>query len=115
MRITIEISPAEFAELPATLLKALGAATAPEEVLFPSLSPRERDVVQAVVDHPGAKSIALAENLKISEHTLHNYLGVIYQKLRCHSRVDLYALATGRKPVNGGDSPRVSAGAGPVH
>ena len=58
-----------------------------------SLTPKERQVVQAVVQHRGAKSLVVAETLAMSEHTLRNHLTVIYSKLNVHGRLELYAYA----------------------
>lgn len=58
-----------------------------------SLTPKERQVVQAVVQHRGAKGLVVAETLGMSEHTLRNHLTVIYSKLNLHGRLDLYAFA----------------------
>ena len=58
-----------------------------------SLTPKERQVVQALVQHRGAKSLVVAETLAMSEHTLRNHLTVIYSKLNVHGRLELYAFA----------------------
>jgi DNA-binding NarL/FixJ family response regulator len=80
----------------------LGAGAAPAAVDAPqdvqsqriaSLTPKERQVVQALVQHRGAKSLVVAETLAMSEHTLRNHLTVIYSKLNVHGRLELYAYA----------------------
>jgi DNA-binding NarL/FixJ family response regulator len=80
----------------------LGAGAAPAAVGAPqdeqgqriaSLTPKERQVVQALVQHRGAKSLVVAETLAMSEHTLRNHLTVIYSKLNVHGRLELYAYA----------------------
>ncbi|WP_157263434.1 response regulator transcription factor [Azohydromonas aeria] len=58
-----------------------------------SLTPKERQVVAAVVQHRRAKGLVVAETLGMSEHTLRNHLTVIYSKLALHGRLDLYAFA----------------------
>lgn len=58
-----------------------------------SLTPKEHEVIAAVVRHRGAKSLIIAEGLGISEHTLRNHLTVIYHKLELHGRLDLYVYA----------------------
>ena len=58
-----------------------------------SLTPREREIIAAVVGNRGAKSIVIADALHISEHTLRNHLTVIYGKLALRNRIDLYAFA----------------------
>ncbi|NMG74367.1 response regulator transcription factor [Aromatoleum diolicum] len=68
-------------------------ASAPPVPKASGLTPKEHEVVAAVVRHKGAKSLILAEDLKISEHTLRNHLTAIYQKLEVHGRLELYVYA----------------------
>jgi len=58
-----------------------------------SLTAKERQVVQAVVQHRGAKSLTVADALGISEHTLRNHLTVIYSKLGVQGKLNLYVYA----------------------
>jgi DNA-binding NarL/FixJ family response regulator len=58
-----------------------------------SLTPKERQVIQAIVKHRGAKSLVVAEECHVSEHTLRNHLTVIYSKLNVQGRLNLYVLA----------------------
>jgi DNA-binding NarL/FixJ family response regulator len=58
------------------------------------LTPKERDIVRAVVRHRGAKNFVVADELHISEHTLRNHLTTIYDKLAVHGRLELYLYAT---------------------
>lgn len=58
-----------------------------------SLTPREREIIRAVVAQRGAKSLVIAEALGISEHTLRNHLSVIYEKLGLRNRIDLFVFA----------------------
>jgi DNA-binding NarL/FixJ family response regulator len=58
-----------------------------------SLTPKERLVVETQVRLRGAKSLAVADELSMSEHTLRNHLSVIYSKLGVKGKVDLYAYA----------------------
>lgn len=59
-----------------------------------SLTPKELEVIAALVRHRGAKSLVIAESVGISEHTLRNHLSVIYHKLGLRGRLDLYVYAT---------------------
>jgi len=68
-------------------------AAAPIDSRIASLTPKEHEVIAAVVRHKGAKSLILAEDLGISEHTLRNHLTVIYHKLEVHGRLELYVYA----------------------
>jgi DNA-binding NarL/FixJ family response regulator len=77
---------------PATPLAAPATSDANAQRIA-SLTPKERQVVQAVVQHRGAKGLVVAETLGMSEHTLRNHLTVIYSKLALHGRLDLYAFA----------------------
>ena len=58
-----------------------------------TLTPKERQVIQAIVRHRGAKSLVVAEELGMSEHTLRNHLTVVYSKLHVQGKLDLYAFA----------------------
>ncbi|QLL16182.1 response regulator transcription factor [Pseudomonas chlororaphis] len=61
------------------------------------LTLRERELIRAIVGDPSAKYMSIAERLGISEHTVHNHLSNIYQKLNLINRIDLlmYALKHG--------------------
>jgi two-component system, NarL family, response regulator LiaR len=61
------------------------------------LTGRERELIRAVVENPGAKYLAIGAQLGISEHTVHNHLSSIYQKLNLVNRTDLlfYAVRHG--------------------
>jgi DNA-binding NarL/FixJ family response regulator len=59
-----------------------------------SLTPREREIVATMVRMTGAKQIAVAEDLGMSEHTLRNHLTTIYSKLAVHGRLELHVYAT---------------------
>jgi DNA-binding NarL/FixJ family response regulator len=58
-----------------------------------SLTPKEREVVQGLVTHRGAKSLVVAEALLMSEHTFRNHLTVVYSKLGVHGKLNLYVFA----------------------
>ena len=57
------------------------------------LTPRERKVVYAIVEHRFRTNKDLARQLFISESTLRNHLSSIYQKLGVSNRLDLYVYA----------------------
>lgn len=65
----------------------------PEARRIGSLTPKERQVIEAIVRHRGAKSLAVADALGMSEHTLRNHLTVIYSKLGVHGKINLYVYA----------------------
>lgn len=58
-----------------------------------SLTAKEREVVQAMVQHRGAKGLVVADALGMSAHTLRNHLTVIYSKLGVQGKLNLYAYA----------------------
>ena len=58
-----------------------------------TLTPRERLVIQTVVQHRGTKSLLAANALGMSENTLRNHLTVIYSKLGVQRRLGLYLFA----------------------
>ncbi len=59
-----------------------------------SLTPREREIVAALVRLRGAKQLALALDLGMSENTLRNHLTSIYAKLDVRGRLELHVYAT---------------------
>jgi two-component system, NarL family, nitrate/nitrite response regulator NarL len=65
----------------------------PEAQRIASLTAREREVVSAMVRSVGAKQLAVADGLGMSEHTLRNHLTVIYSKLGVQGRLKLYVYA----------------------
>jgi DNA-binding NarL/FixJ family response regulator len=78
----------------------------PEAQKMQSLTPRERLVIQAMVRLRGAKCLAVADALGMSEHTLRNHLTVIYSKLGVHGKLDLYVYALEHGlAAAGGDMP----------
>jgi DNA-binding NarL/FixJ family response regulator len=80
--------------------KAAPRPADPESERIDSLTLRERDIVAAMVGASGAKQLAVAADLGISEHTLRNHLTTIYSKLCVHGRLELhvYAMAHGLGP-----------------
>lgn len=74
-----------------------GANDAPAAVIVDPLTPRERQIIAAVVERRGANSKAVAAGLFISDHTLRNHLTTIYRKLDVRNRLELvmYALEHG--------------------
>ena len=59
-----------------------------------SLTARERQVVATLVNNAGAKQLAVALTLAMSESTLRNHLTTIYSKLGVHGRLELHVFAT---------------------
>lgn len=81
------------------LLEAMSAGASkkdnadPEAARIASLTPREREIIRSIVHSHGGKSLQIAEELHISEHTLRNHLTLIYEKLGVRNRLDLFAYA----------------------
>jgi two-component system, NarL family, response regulator LiaR len=61
------------------------------------LTERERELIRVIVAKPSAKYLAIGAQMGISEHTVHNHLTSIYQKLNVVNRTDmlLYAVRHG--------------------
>ncbi len=59
-----------------------------------SLTPRERQIVAAMVRNVGAKQLVVAEALGMSENTLRNHLTTVYAKLGLRGRLELHVFAT---------------------
>ena len=58
-----------------------------------TLTPKEREVIQMMVKHRGAKNLVIADSLGINEHTLSNHLTAIYNKLDVPGKLNLYVFA----------------------
>ena len=74
-----------------------GAASRPADPdarRIDSLTPRERQVIAALVNRVGAKQFAVAQDLAMSESTLRNHLTTIYSKLGVSGRLELHVFAT---------------------
>ncbi|AYH45624.1 response regulator transcription factor [Azoarcus sp. DN11] len=71
-------------------------AAAPDDARIATLTSKELEVIAAVVRRKGAKSLVIADDLGISEHTLRNHLTTIYHKLEVHGRLELYVYAKER-------------------
>jgi DNA-binding NarL/FixJ family response regulator len=85
----------EFTRMVVNALRAPGEqkkSHAPGEILA-ELTPRERKVLQAVIENKVRTNKGLAKQLFISESTLRNHLSSIYQKLGVGNRLDLYVYA----------------------
>lgn len=82
------------------VLGQLTGTTAPPRVIdehtrrITSLTPRELEIVGAMARNFGAKQIAVAEELGMSENTLRNHLTTIYSKLGVRGRLELHVYAT---------------------
>jgi DNA-binding NarL/FixJ family response regulator len=79
--------------VPGVAANSRSAQQDPEARRIASLTPKERQVIEAIVRHRGAKSLAVADALGMSEHTLRNHLTVIYSKLSVHGKINLYVYA----------------------
>jgi two-component system nitrate/nitrite response regulator NarL len=62
----------------------------PQEAKIATLSKKERQVLEAVINAPEMKLESIASKLNISQHTLRNHLANIYQKLNVKNRVSLF-------------------------
>jgi NarL family two-component system response regulator LiaR len=69
------------------------------------LTLRERELIRAIVGDPSAKYMCIAGRLGISEHTVHNHLSNIYQKLNLVNRIDLLIYAQKHGLTNNEEPP----------
>ena len=65
-----------------------------------TLTPKECQVIQAMVRHRGVKNLVVADALGMSEHTLSNHLTVIYSKLGVPGKLNLYVYAIEHRLVS---------------
>lgn len=70
--------------------------TDPDAERIASLTPREREIVVTMLRRAGAKQLAVADELGMSDHTLRNHLTTIYSKLGVRGRLELHVYASGR-------------------
>jgi DNA-binding NarL/FixJ family response regulator len=82
--------------------RVLGAMTRPQRPgtkgrIVEPLTPKERQIVAAIVAQRGAKGDVVAAELHMSGHTLRNHLTTIYRKLDVRNRLELvmFALESG--------------------
>lgn len=68
--------------------------TDPAAQRIASLTAREREIVVTMVHRAGAKQLAVADELNMSEHTLRNHLTTIYSKLGVRGRLELHVFST---------------------
>jgi two-component system nitrate/nitrite response regulator NarL len=68
--------------------------TNPDALRIASLTTREREIVNTMVHRAGAKQLAVADELNMSEHTLRNHLTTIYSKLGVRGRLELHVYST---------------------
>ncbi|MCY1424472.1 Bacterial regulatory protein, luxR family [compost metagenome] len=66
--------------------------------------------MHAIVGDPTAKYICIAGRLGISEHTVHNHLSSIYQKLNLTNRIDLLMYAVKHGLTSGEEPPAAAWG-----
>jgi two-component system nitrate/nitrite response regulator NarL len=79
----------------------------PEAEMRASLTGRERNIIQMIVEGQGASNKVLASKLFISEHTLRNHLTSIYNKLDLGNRLELYVYAV-KHQLGGMPRPRTA-------
>jgi NarL family two-component system response regulator LiaR len=98
-------SPAAAPELVEAILRLhAGRPPAAAAGAVARLTLRERQLITAIVTNPGAKYLVIGAQLGISEHTVHNHLSSIYQKLNLINRADLLLYAVRHRIVADGDA-----------
>jgi two-component system, NarL family, nitrate/nitrite response regulator NarL len=68
------------------------------------LTPKEQQIVRAIVEQRGANSNVIAANLFMSGHTLRNHLTTIYRKLDVKNRLELVMYAIEHR-LSAADAP----------
>jgi two-component system, NarL family, response regulator LiaR len=105
-----QVHEARYEHAPASLHWTIPAGPAARSLRTPAegvsrLTGRERELIRAIMDNPGAKYLVIGAQLGISEHTVHNHLSSIYHKLNLVNRTDLlfYAVRHGlvQQPLGG--------------
>lgn len=76
-----------------------------EQAKLARLTLREMELIRAIVGDPSAKYMSIAGRLGISEHTVHNHLSNIYQKLNLINRIDLLMYAQKHGLTNDNEEP----------
>jgi two-component system nitrate/nitrite response regulator NarL len=74
-----------------------GQKADPEASKIAALTPKERHIVDVLMNEKGARNKVLADKLQMSEHTLRNHLTAIYGKLQVGGRLELYLYALGQR------------------
>ncbi len=86
----------ELAKAGVVMEKAIGGANL-ERPELARLSPRERDVLEQLLD--GHRVSSISQRLEVSEHTVRNHLKSMFRKLGVHSQAELVGLVrTGKRP-----------------
>lgn len=85
-----------------TMARVLGAMTRPQRPdpkarAIEPLTPKERQIVAAIVAQRGTKGDVIAAELHMSGHTLRNHLTTIYRKLDVRNRLELVMFALENK------------------
>ncbi|HJP92983.1 MAG TPA: response regulator transcription factor [Pyrinomonadaceae bacterium] len=73
------------------LLQPVGAS--PEATKIASLTSREREIIDVIINHGQSTNKQVAVHLMMSEHTLRNHLSSIYSKLDVQNRLELVMYA----------------------
>jgi DNA-binding NarL/FixJ family response regulator len=83
-------------------LSAKNDEASPDETRIATLTPREREIINIIINQGRSTNKQIADELRLSEYTLRNHLTSIYSKLEVDNRLELvmYALKHGlNKPA----------------
>ncbi|MCA1622599.1 MAG: LuxR C-terminal-related transcriptional regulator [Acidobacteria bacterium] len=69
----------------------------PEKEKIATLTPREREIVRALINNDSSTNKEIADRLFISDSTLKNQLTTIYSKLEIKNRIELFKYALKHK------------------
>ncbi|MGH9122773.1 MAG: response regulator [Acidimicrobiales bacterium] len=92
------ISPYLASKLLAEFSALAGRATGPDDLVAPTLTTRELEVLRLVAT--GMSNRDMADKLYISEHTVKNHIRNILEKLQLHSRLEAVMYAVRRNLVD---------------
>ena len=96
--------------MPSERMSMSDASTRPTAAV--KLTPRERDVVAAILD--GATDKDVSARIGVTEQTVKNHLSRIFKKLGVANRLELALYAVHHRLFSGTRHPRASPSGGPA-
>lgn len=76
----------------------------PEATKIASLTSREREIIEVMINQGHSTNKQIAAHLNMSEHTLRNHLSSIYSKLEVENRLELVMYAVKHRISDGNSS-----------
>jgi two-component system, NarL family, nitrate/nitrite response regulator NarL len=75
------------------LLHPFNGESSPEAAKIATLTSREREIIDVIINYGRSTNKQIAAHLRMSEHTLRNHLTSIYSKLEIENRLELVMYA----------------------